>query len=98
MILINSSYNINLLYEVYKKSVLATYEKLKLSNDKSINKIIELFGNDKIIKAINNMRINYLSQIVIDEHTEDSLIARYLEFGGQDIKAIHLFSRSRKGY
>lgn len=82
--------------EEFKKLVYNNYYTLK-ENDSGLILVIEkLFSDEEIRKAINDLSLDKNRNIVIDNHIRSNIILRYLEFGGEGLRAPHLLSNSKK--
>lgn len=82
--------------EEFKKLVYNNYYTLK-ENDSDLILVIEkLFSDKEIRKAINDLSLDKNRNIVIDNHIRSNIILRYLEFGGEGLRAPHLLSNSKK--
>lgn len=64
------------------------------SNSLGLFQILDKYNINEIKEAINSITIsnNYL---IVPEQTKASVILRYLEYGGEDIKAIHFLSKAK---
>lgn len=82
--------------EEFKRLVYNNYYTLK-ENDSDLILVIEkLFSDEEIRKAINDLSLDKHRNIVIDNHIRSNIILRYLEFGGEGLRAPHLLSNSKK--
>lgn len=82
--------------EEFKRLVYNNYYTLK-ENDSDLILVIEkLFSDEEIRKAINDLSLDKNRNIVIDNHIRSNIILRYLEFGGEGLRAPHLLSNSKK--
>lgn len=82
--------------EEFKRLVYNNYYTLK-ENDSDLILVIEkLFSDKEIRKAINDLSLDKNRNIVIDNHIRSNIILRYLEFGGEGLRAPHLLSNSKK--
>ncbi len=82
--------------EEFKRLVYNNYYTLK-ENDSGLILVIEkLFSDEEIRKAINDLSLDKNRNIVIDNHIRSNIILRYLEFGGEGLRAPHLLSNSKK--
>lgn len=70
--------------------------KLELLNDgKAIKQLLELYSSSEVLDAMNDIYING-NNLETPERGKSSEILRYLEFGGEDVRSMHLISRSLK--
>lgn len=82
--------------EEFKRLVYNNYYTLK-ENDSDLTLVIEkLFSDKEIRKAINDLSLDKNRNVVIDNHIRSNIILRYLEFGGEGLRAPHLLSNSKK--
>ncbi len=81
---------------LFKKLLYNNYYKLK-ENDSELNLIISgIFSDEDIIDAIKDISLDRHRNIYVDSHIRSDLIIRYLEYGGEGLRAPHLVSNTVK--
>lgn len=68
--------------------------KLLNSNDIRLLQLLKIYSLNDIRLSINNITINNKGDIISPEHTRFSKILRYLEYGGDSVKSMHLLSKT----
>lgn len=81
---------------LFKKLLYNNYYRM-IENDSELNLNIQrIFSEEDIDKALKSISLDKHRYIIIDEHIRAGLILRYLEFGGEGLRAPHLLSRTKK--
>lgn len=73
--------------------LIANFKKAEYNGNLSVLQLLKEFDEDDIISAIKSIYYNG-EFISVPESGGDSLIIRYLEFGGENVKASNLVSQS----
>lgn len=81
--------------EIYKHLVLMEIEKLKASNDLSLKQFFNLYTEEDLRKALDSIQYDGKGFMLVQEHTKNNLILRYLEFGGESVKPTHILSKAK---
>lgn len=82
--------------EQFKKLVYINYKTI-VENDPEVNLVIKNMHSDKDIdKAINSLTLDKDDNIITLNQTNSDVLLRYLEYGGESIKAPHILSKAKK--
>lgn len=81
--------------EEFKRLVYNNYC-IIMENDSELNLMIHNLFEDKDVKeAINSMSIDKDRNIISENNTKNDLILRYLEYGGESLRAPHILHKSK---
>lgn len=71
---------------------------IKLFKDKSIglNQLLQFYNMNEIKSALHSILLDKNNNIYVPDQSKYSKILRYLEYGGENIKPVHLFSNVNK--
>lgn len=71
---------------------------VSLLKDKSIglSQLLQIYDLNDIKSALQSINIDKNNNLYIPDQSNESKIIRYLEFGGENVKATHLFSNINK--
>lgn len=70
----------------------------QLLNNKSkdLRTILEKYSIEDIKSALNTMTIDKDGNLIVPEHLTSSVILRELEFGSNNVNALHILSKTKK--
>ena len=66
--------------------------KLRKNNSLALMQISNKYDLDEIKEAFNNIQVDIYGNLIVPEHTNTSVILRYLEYGGEGVRASHLLT------
>jgi hypothetical protein len=74
--------------------ILSNAQLIKLHNEGSLglSQLEKLYSLSEIKQSFNSIRLDNKGYLYIPEHTKQSKILRYLEYGGENIPPTHLIS------
>lgn len=76
---------------LFVNNLIANFKKAEYERSLPIMQLLEEFSENDIMNAIKSIYYNG-EFVAVPETTGDSLIVRYLEFGGENVKASNLVS------
>ena len=81
---------------MFKKLLYNNYNTLKQNDPEIILVLTRIFSEDDIDRAIKDISLDKHRNIVIDNHIRSNVILRYLEYGGEALRAPNLLSKAKK--
>lgn len=62
------------------------------NNDLSVAQLLSLYDLKDVMNALDTIKTDSNNNIYVDDQSNESIILRYLEYGGEGVKSPHLFS------
>lgn len=81
--------------EIYKHLVLMEIEKQKADNSIALQQFFTIYTEDDLRKALDAIQYEGRGFLVVQEHTRENQILRYLEFGGESVEPTHILSKAK---
>lgn len=81
--------------EIYKHLVLMEIEKQRADNNIALQQFFTIYTEEDLRKALDAIQYEGRGFLVIQEHTRENQILRYLEFGGESVKPTHILSKAK---
>lgn len=61
-----------------------------------MQQILQMYSIDDINNSLDSIRLNQEGDLYIPEQEDSSVVLRYLEYGGENVRALHLFTKVNK--
>ena len=90
--------NPNIVIETYISIFKIYLDKLYRNNSKSLQYILDKFNLniDDLKELVNDITLSSDGFLNLQDNSRDFLLLRYLEYGGQNVKSMHILSNSKK--
>ena len=99
MILLNANnfyQSPRVILNMYKNLLDIRYNTLRTSKNETILSLLRIFTHQEIEKAIEDIFLDKNNNIIIDSQSKSSVILRYLEYGGENVRSLFLLSNVKK--